>query len=169
MWEGVWCGESSLCDRFPTLYDIAGSKGAKVAEVWEISGGSGAWNPRFFRSLNDWEIEQVQNFIGLTNNKRIFPQKKDQLVWKGDILLSLLIKKKKKKGQFTVKAYCNSQEGGSPLKAPVKFCGTRLCLLKWAFLLGKLSRERSQQCNNLRAEATSLQVYGLPVEGMKRA
>ena len=63
-WEDVWCGESPICTMFPTLYSIVVARGAKVAEVWESSGDSGAWNPRFLRPLNDWEMEQVQNFIG---------------------------------------------------------------------------------------------------------
>ena len=78
-WEDVWCGEVSLCAFFPTLYNIARTKGAKV---WESSGENGAWNPRFSRAFNDWELEQVQNFIGLTNNKLIILRKKDRIVWK---------------------------------------------------------------------------------------
>ena len=55
-----------------------------MAEVWESSGDFGAWNLRFLRPLNDWEMEQVQHFIGLTNFKHTFLQKKDRLMWKGD-------------------------------------------------------------------------------------
>ena len=40
-WEDVWCGESPLCAILPTLYSIVGTRGAKVAEVWECSGDSG--------------------------------------------------------------------------------------------------------------------------------
>ena len=36
---------------FPTLYSIVGTRGAKVAEVWESSGDFGAWNVRFLRPL----------------------------------------------------------------------------------------------------------------------
>ena len=67
-WEDV------LCASFPTLYNIASTKGAKVVDVWESLGEIGAWNPRFSRAFNDWEIEQVQIFIGLTSNKLIIPQ-----------------------------------------------------------------------------------------------
>ena len=33
LWEDVWCGEATLCASFPTLYNIARTKGAKVADV----------------------------------------------------------------------------------------------------------------------------------------
>ena len=106
-WEDVWCGEVTLCASFPTLYNIARTKGAKVANVWESSRETGAWNPRFSRAFNDWEMEQVQIFIGLTSNKLIIPRKKDRIVWKGN-----------KNGQFSAKGYCNLMEGGPSRKAP---------------------------------------------------
>ena len=39
-WEDIWCGENPLCTSFPTLYAVAASKGAKVGEVWETTGGA---------------------------------------------------------------------------------------------------------------------------------
>ena len=33
LWEDTWCGRQPLCDAFPDLYSIAGSKGAKGAEI----------------------------------------------------------------------------------------------------------------------------------------
>ena len=64
----------TLCASFPTLYNIVWTKGAKVVDVWESSGEIGAWNLRFSRAFNDWEMEQVQIFIGLTGNKLIIPR-----------------------------------------------------------------------------------------------
>ena len=83
---------------FLALYNLVGTKGAKVAKVWENSGSYGAWNPRFLRPFNDWEMEVVQNFICSTNNNKIMPQKRDRILWKGD-----------KTGHFTVKAYFSSR------------------------------------------------------------
>ena len=40
-WEDLWCGEAVLCTSFPSLYDVASSKGARVADLWEISGSKG--------------------------------------------------------------------------------------------------------------------------------
>ena len=93
-WEDAWCGDQPLCVVFPGFYSMAGSKGEKVADLWEFSGDMGAWNPRFLRPFNDWEMDSVQHFISLMVNKSLSPQKRDVLFWKGDI-----------EGKFTVKAY----------------------------------------------------------------
>ena len=62
-WEDVWLGETPLCSSFPSLYEVAESKGAMVAELWEDSRAEGGWTFRFERSFNDWELEMVQCFI----------------------------------------------------------------------------------------------------------
>ena len=45
----------------------------------------------------------------MTSNFKISPLEKDKLFWKGD-----------ESGSFTVKAYFNLLEGGSPHKVPCK-------------------------------------------------
>ena len=40
-WKDIWCGKDPLCKVFPTLYSLTASKGAMVAEVWDISQGVG--------------------------------------------------------------------------------------------------------------------------------
>ena len=50
---------------FPRSYSLADSKEAKVKEVWETSGEEGGWNPCFERPFNDWEMESVEDFIGV--------------------------------------------------------------------------------------------------------
>ena len=52
-WEDVWCEELPLCESFPALYNLARTKGAKVAELWESARDSGTWNLRFSRTFND--------------------------------------------------------------------------------------------------------------------
>ena len=37
-WEDWWCGEAPLCSSFPVLYRMASSKGARVADIWVVSG-----------------------------------------------------------------------------------------------------------------------------------
>ena len=46
-WEDVWCGETPLCSSFPSLYEVASSKGDMAAVLWEITGEGGGWNFRF--------------------------------------------------------------------------------------------------------------------------
>ena len=40
-WEDLWCGEAPLRSSFPSLYDMASSKGARVADLWVNSGSGG--------------------------------------------------------------------------------------------------------------------------------
>ena len=42
--------------------------------------GGGAWDPKFLRSFNDWELEVIQEFIEVTSNIIISPLEKDNLV-----------------------------------------------------------------------------------------
>ena len=58
-WEDIWCGSEPLCESFPFLYTIVGTKGAKVADVWVVHGGLGAWDPKFLRPFNDWEMDAI--------------------------------------------------------------------------------------------------------------
>ena len=94
-----------------------------MAEVGEISGGSGAWNLRFLRSFNDWEMSKYKISLVKSITKESSCRKKDRLVWKGD-----------KNDQFTVKAYCSSLEGVSSLKAPIKILWYSYVLPKVGFL-----------------------------------
>ena len=42
-----------------------------MAEVWDTIREEETWNPRFTRYFNDWEIDEVQNFINLISRKKI--------------------------------------------------------------------------------------------------
>ena len=57
--EDIWCGESTPSEMFPSLYALAGTKRAMVADVWDTTSGEGTWNLRFARSFNDWEMDKV--------------------------------------------------------------------------------------------------------------
>ena len=62
-WPDRWCTNEPLRDAFPSLFSIAASKEAWVAEVWNGAIEKGCWAPRFLRSLNDWELEEVESFL----------------------------------------------------------------------------------------------------------
>ena len=48
-----WCGEDSLEKAFPSLYSLASSRDAWVAQLWDQSRELGHWNPIFTRLNND--------------------------------------------------------------------------------------------------------------------
>ena len=94
---------------FPDLYGSAETKGALAVDLWVNSGGSSAWNPKFERRFNVWELETIQAFLGLLNKSCINPQQKDKLIWKGNTFEG-----------FTVKAYFNILEGATSVLVPIK-------------------------------------------------
>ena len=55
-----------------------------MVEVWDTIRGEGTQNPRFMRSFNDSEMDEVQNFINLISKKKINQLERDRLLWKGD-------------------------------------------------------------------------------------
>ena len=119
----VW--RDPLCLSFPSLYEVANLKGARVAELWEGLGSEGGWNFKFERSFNDWELEIVQCFICTVNSKRLSPLIRDWLFWK-----------EAKDGIFTVKSSFVFLEGGRQQLVPVKMLWnpcvpTKVCFLSW--------------------------------------
>ena len=100
-WEDVWCGEASLCSSFLSLYEVASSKGAKVAELWEVTWTGGGWNFRFERHFNDWELEEAQRFLRTVSTKSLSPLSNGRLKWNGV-----------KIGMFLVKFSYDLLEGG---------------------------------------------------------
>ena len=85
----VWNGPA-VCD-LPSLFVLADSKGAMVADVWDSSRGDGVWNPRFMRSFNDWELDSVLNFIILINNTIVNHLERDSPFWKGRKMVCTLL------------------------------------------------------------------------------
>ena len=81
-WKDIWCGNISLCEAFPFLYDLAVSKDAWVADCWDSMGEEGGWTPRFLRPFNDWEVEEVERFLSSIQGKRLNADVEDRMVWK---------------------------------------------------------------------------------------
>ena len=52
-WKDRWYGEDSLEEAFPSLYSLASSRDAWVAQLWDESGELGHWNLVFTRLNND--------------------------------------------------------------------------------------------------------------------
>ena len=108
-WEDTWCGGLPLSEAFIALYNIASLKESMISDIWVRYGDQGAWDPKFERPFNDWELETVQTVIGQINRKFTILQVQDKRVWKGNVF-----------GVFTVKDYFNSLEEGLSCAAPIK-------------------------------------------------
>ena len=131
-WEDWWCGEAPLCSSFPSLYCLANSKGAKVAEFWVASGSGEGWNFSFGRHFHDWELEEVQGFLATVSPQSSNPNLTDRLRWK-----------KEKNGSFSVKTCFELLEGGSQQSVPIQMLWnptvpTKVGFFAWEVWWGKI-------------------------------
>ena len=83
-WKDVWCGEEALCSKYPSLFNLALNKEAKIADIWDRDSGGGNWAPTFLRPLNDWEIEEVARFFHSLQEVFNCPSGEDRLLLKND-------------------------------------------------------------------------------------
>ncbi|RVW40733.1 putative ribonuclease H protein [Vitis vinifera] len=104
-WWDMWVGDSKLKDLFPLLFRIAANSSAIVADLWgRQEGGGGGWEVHFRRPFQDWELEEVNRFLGYISAVRV-QEGEDFLVWKIE-----------RKGTFKVNSYYRSlKEDNSPL------------------------------------------------------
>ena len=84
-WKDPWCDETMLCNDFPSLFNLAVHKDARVVDVWDSSTEDGGWTPVFLRPFNDWELEEVERFLHCLHNKKIRPFQEDRLLLKESI------------------------------------------------------------------------------------
>ena len=69
-WKDRWCGDEPFCVSFPS-FALVVFKDAWVKDVWGCNEGGGSWSPLFFRSFNDWELDEVCSFFVALSRKRI--------------------------------------------------------------------------------------------------
>ncbi|RVW55484.1 Retrovirus-related Pol polyprotein from transposon RE1 [Vitis vinifera] len=103
-WKDTWCGNIPLCEAYPSLFDLAVSKDARVADCWDSMGEVGGWNPRFLRPFNDWEVERLLLII---QGKRLNADLEDRMVWN-----------ETKDGIFSIKSCFNSLDHSSAIPFP---------------------------------------------------
>ena len=77
---------------FPTLFNLAIHKDARVAEVWDSSREEGGWSLIFSRPLNDWEVEEVERFLQALHGRKYRPLQEDKLVLKTSKADSFFVK-----------------------------------------------------------------------------
>ena len=111
-WRDRWCGDSPLCESFPSLFALSAEKEAWVADVWDplAKGGRGGWNPCFSRALNDWEVEEAEIFLKRLHGKRVLEDVDDMVVWN-----------ESKSGNFSAKSLYLALEVDCPVLFPSSY------------------------------------------------
>ncbi|RVW76644.1 putative ribonuclease H protein [Vitis vinifera] len=96
-WKDLWCGNQSLEEAFPILFNLSVNKEGWVAEAWEEDEGGGNWGLRFNRHLNDWEVGEVESLLSTLHPLTIRRGVEDLFRWKEN-----------KNGTFSVKSFYSS-------------------------------------------------------------
>ncbi|RVW48810.1 hypothetical protein CK203_104318 [Vitis vinifera] len=105
-WRDRWCGDTPLCESFPSLFALSAEKEAWVADVWDPL-AEGGWSPCFSRVLNDWEVEEVERFLEHLHGKRVLGDVEDMVVWT-----------ETKSGKFSTKSLYLALEADCPVMFP---------------------------------------------------
>ena len=110
-WYDCCCGDQSLKEAYPILYDIAIDKEASVDSSL-IRPGVGErriWDVRFFHDLNNWELEIVVDFLHILVSNSLASDGGDLMWWVP-----------KKKGVFDIHSFHNTLRGSSSVIFPWK-------------------------------------------------
>jgi hypothetical protein len=81
-WHHQWCGETSLKGRFPELFRIASLPEASVKDLALFEGSNFSWNVSFTRSVQDWELESVAEFMDVIYSMLPSQEGVDSIYWK---------------------------------------------------------------------------------------
>ena len=80
-WKVKWCGDEPLRCTFPSLYTLASLKEAWVIGLWVHEGERGHWNLCFSKSLNDWEVDIVEELFSRLQGEMVVGEEEDKVVW----------------------------------------------------------------------------------------
>ncbi|RVX19303.1 putative serine/threonine protein phosphatase 2A regulatory subunit B''gamma [Vitis vinifera] len=107
-WRRVIVGKFGRYKVGGPLERIAANNSAIVADLWgRQEGGGGGWEVHFRRPFQDWELEEVNRFLGYISAVRV-QEGEDFLVWKIE-----------RKGTFKVKSLINDAKAGASFNASV--------------------------------------------------
>ena len=70
-WKHVWCGDCSLKEAFPELYDLSRANDSLVAEVMGWSSRQLHWSFLFRHSPQDWEEESFDQFMDIVYSSKV--------------------------------------------------------------------------------------------------
>ena len=80
-WEDIWCGDTSLKNAFPELFNIATNKDVSIADNRDCLNGSVQWNVTFIRRVHDWEVEVLASFYTLLYSHTMRGEGEDRMWW----------------------------------------------------------------------------------------
>ena len=95
-WHDKWCGDHSLKDDFPHLFECSRDREALIDSLFSRSNGveTRKWQLQFVRNFNDWEVDMVAAFFNLIHSKSPVHESDDVIKW------SL-----KKNGTFDIRSF----------------------------------------------------------------
>ena len=70
-----------MCLSLPSLYASLLSKGAWVADVWNVTIGEGQWNLCFSIHFNDSELGIVKSFFSRLQDKSVSKEIINRMIW----------------------------------------------------------------------------------------
>jgi hypothetical protein len=138
-WEDVWCGESSLKDTYPGLFNIANVKEASIADNVERSNGVVQWNIVFTCLIHDWEVETLASFYRCLYSFQFRGQLEDKLWWIPS-----------SKGFFEVSTFYQVLSPSGSISFPWKGIWRTKALPKVAFFAWTAARSKIPTIDNLR-------------------
>lgn len=83
-WEDKWCGEVSLRVAFPSVFSLPADPRARVADYLEERNGSPVWHAILRRPAFDWELRDIEAFLGRLALVEVDPSQLDRRVWQGN-------------------------------------------------------------------------------------
>ncbi|XP_042965576.1 uncharacterized protein LOC122299388 [Carya illinoinensis] len=81
-WMDRWVGDLVLKDAYPTIFAIAREKAAVVADLRVIFQDTQEWNISLTRDANDWEVNDLLEFMNLLYSLPIAATTEDVMVWR---------------------------------------------------------------------------------------
>ena len=70
-WKDIWCEDETLCNAFPSLFDLEAHKDAMVADVWDGKREERGWTLHFSKPFNDWEVERFLEYKLLLKEAKV--------------------------------------------------------------------------------------------------
>jgi hypothetical protein len=82
-WSDKWCGDLTLCIKFPQYFSLTIYKDATIRDVVVPEGDQKSWNFEWRRSLFQWEEEKVSQLLAALEDVRL-TNLEDRWHWKLD-------------------------------------------------------------------------------------